>query len=312
MNKSNPITMQLKSNHYSILGFFIIVCLYFTSCKSDKKKESSLEDEIEVVDVDENLMTEIQTAKQIFYSLPSPLETAMLIKTAGASFNAEILNPLENVSNYVTNRSMALNLGVYSTDLSYAGLFDQTQFAIQYMDAARKLVDGLGIADAITNETIERLQENINHRDVIMDIISETFMNSSSFLKENNRAAVSSLVLIGGWIEGMYIAIKLSDNIEFDASSGLIERIVDQKLSITYVIKLLEENKDNPDVAAVLTLMYDLKNEFDKIKYTTAPITTEELEGITKLKSASKIKIDEKTFQELSDKINILRSNFIM
>ncbi|MBN2519467.1 MAG: hypothetical protein JXB17_03095, partial [Bacteroidales bacterium] len=146
--------------------FMLLVITWISSCSSNKNKGKSIEDSIEIVDIDEQLITEISTAKQIFYSLPSPLETAMLIKKSGAAFNPEILNSIDNAKNYVTSKSMALNLGIYSTDLSYASLFDQTQYSIQYMTAARKMVDGLGITDAITNETIEKLQENLNHRDV--------------------------------------------------------------------------------------------------------------------------------------------------
>ncbi len=292
---------------------FILSALIIVSCASDGKKSKSLEDSIEVVDIDEQLITEIQTAKQIFYSLPSPLETAMLIKKAGAAFNPEILNSLDNASNYITTKSMALNLGIYSTDLSYASLFDQTQYAIQYMTAARKMVDGLGITDAITNETIERLQENINHRDVIMDIISEAFMNSSSFLKENDRSAVSALVLVGGWIEGIYIATKLVDKTKLK-ESGLVERIIDQKLSLVNVIKLLEENDEDEDIKAVLTLIFDLKTVFDEIKITTTPIKAEKKSGsnVTTLRSTSKATIDLPTFEKLTEKIEGIRNNFTL
>jgi len=63
----------------------------------------------------------------------------MLIKTAGATYNEKLLNPLSNLSNYTTSKSMALNLGIYTTDLSFASLFDQTQTAINYMQAAKKI-----------------------------------------------------------------------------------------------------------------------------------------------------------------------------
>ena len=33
----------------------------------------------------------------------------------------------------------------------------------------------MGISDAIDEETMKRLEQNLNNRDVVMDIISETF-----------------------------------------------------------------------------------------------------------------------------------------
>ncbi|MCK7536378.1 MAG: hypothetical protein MZV63_38060 [Marinilabiliales bacterium] len=77
----------------------------------------------------------------------------MLIKSAGARFDENLLNPFQNVNNYVTNKSMALNLGVYTCDLSFASLYEQTQLIIDYMNAAKKMADGLGILKAIEQAT---------------------------------------------------------------------------------------------------------------------------------------------------------------
>lgn len=273
-----------------IAGWFLVLSMVymFSGCKSCKKDAANQDVNVEV---DNEIVNDINQAKKIFYSLPSPLETAMLIKTAGATYNEKLLNPLSNVSSYTTNKSMALNLGIYTTDLSFASLFDQTQTSINYMQAAKKMADGLGILDAIDNNTIQKLEENINNRDVIMDIISETFMSSSSFLKENDRTAVASVVLVGGWVEGLYIATQLVDVNNFKHTK-LVERIVDQKLSFDIVLKLLDENKDNADVSSLIAEMNDLKKIFDKIEIKTSKIQAvpDAKTNVTTLKSESKNK----------------------
>ena len=292
------------------IGIIVLTfALVFSSCNSCNNKKPQ---EVQV-DVDTEIMENINQAKKIFYSLPSPLETAMLIKTAGATYNEKLLNPLSNVSNYTTSKSMALNLGIYTTDLSFASLFDQTQTAINYMQAAKKLANGLGILDAIDNKTIQRLEENVNNRDVIMDIISETFMATSSFLKENDRTAIASIVLVGGWIEGLYIGTSLIDPNNLK-DNKLVERVVNQKLSLDIVLKLLEENKNNPDVASVYVEMIELKKIFDKIEIKTSKIeaVTDKSTNVTTLKSTSKQIVTPEVFKELTDKIRSIRSNFIM
>jgi len=95
------------------------------------------------------MLDDFNKSKLIFYTLPSPLETAMLIKRSGAVYDEDLLNPVTSVNQYQTNLKMALNLGIYSADLSYASLFDQTQTTIQYIGVAKKLADGLGILQAI-------------------------------------------------------------------------------------------------------------------------------------------------------------------
>lgn len=289
-----------------------LVAVIFSSCASDKKKRTGEDFGLDSTEISEDILDDIGQAKQIFYSLPSPLETAMLIKNAGATYNEELLNPISNASKYTSNRTRALNLGIYTTDLSFASLFDQTQTSIDYMNAAKLMANGLGILDAIDNNTIERLEENINNRDVIMDIISETFMNSSSSLTETARPALASIVLVGGWIEGLYIATSLVGDAPIK-DNKLVDRIVDQKLSFDIVLKLLEDNKDNPDVADLINDIGDLKKTFDKITITTSKITAVPDEGsdVTILKSESKVIITQETFRELSEKVNILRQNFI-
>jgi hypothetical protein len=294
------------------LTAILLIAVLSAGCGSEKRKSGSDELSLSESEMDAGILEDINSAKQIFYSLPSPLETAMLIKNAGATYNEDILNSVDNTSSYTTNKSMALNLGIYTTDLSFASLFDQTQTSIRYMNAAKRMADGLGILDAIDNNTIEMLEENINNRDRIMDIISETFMNSSSFLTENERPALASIVLVGGWVEGLYIASNLVGDADIEGNK-LVERIVDQKLSFDIVLQLLEENKDNMDVAEILSDIVELKATFDKIIITTTSIQAvpDEESNVTVLKSESKIDITNEVFQELQEKVKVLRLNFI-
>lgn len=290
----------------------LFLAVMIAGCGSDKQKGTGADFGLDSSEISEDLLDDINNAKQIFYSLPSPLETAMLIKSAGATYNEELLNPVSNTSKYTTNKMMALNLGIYTTDLSFASLFDQTQTSIEYMNAAKVMADGLGILDAIDNSTIERLEENINNRDMIMDIISETFMSSSSFLTENDRPALASIVLVGGWVEGLYIATSLVEGQNIK-DNKLVERIVDQKLSFDIVINLLEDNQDHPDVSSLMDQIRDLKNTFDKITITTTPIKVvpDKESNVTILQSESTIKMTPEIFRELIEKVRVLRQNFI-
>ena len=180
------MAIRFVNSKASLVLFFLALAGLF-GCASDSSKQDRVEVDAKDIVVDDDVKSGVQTARQIFYSLPSPLETAMILKRSGAEYNPEILNPVENISRYTTSKSMALNLGIYSTNLSYASLFDQTQASIKYMTASKKMAEGLGILNAIDNTVIQRLEENVNNRDVIMEIISETFLNTNSILEENDR-----------------------------------------------------------------------------------------------------------------------------
>ncbi len=298
---------------FSMAFMLIIISVLVIGCKSGGKGDKEPVIDVDMEEIDEALFDNINQAKQIFYSMPSPLETAMLVKSAGAPYNEDLLNSTDNAGNYTTNRSMALNLGIYTCDLSFASLYDQTQTSISYMSAAKKMADGLGILDAISEETLERLEENVNNREMIMDIVSETFMNSSSYLQENNRQALSSIMLVGGWVEGLYLATKLVDEDSFEGNK-LVTRIIDQKLSLNIVMKMLEDQKSNPDVAAILIDMNQLKAIYEKISVTTSKITTskDEETQVTTLKSETKNNFTPELFAELSAKVESLRESYIL
>lgn len=310
--------MNIKLLHRKALYVLAVVIAFgiITGCASDKQKSKDSDDLVTVdsLEIDEQLIQDVKTVKEIFYSLPSPLETAMILKQAGAKYNEELLNPTDNASKYVTNKSMALNLGIYTTDLSYASLFDQTQATINYMNAAKKMAEGLGILNAIDDDIIERLEANINNRDVIMDIISETIMNSSSFFEENDRQAMSTIVLVGGWVEGLYIATNLVGPDADLNNNELVNRIIDQKLTLSTVKSLLDDNADNEDVQTVMTNVEELKAIFDKIEITTSkiePVTDEET-NVTTLKSETSVSMSPATYKQLKDKIKVIRSNYIL
>jgi len=297
-----------KMKTFSLLAITSVI-LFSTGCSSNGGKNN----QDLTADVSDTIVSNIQQAKKIWNVLPSPIETAMLIKTAGSTYNEKLLNPLEKVSNYTTNKSMALNLGIYTTDLSFASLFEQTQTTINYMSSAKKLAEGLGILDAIDNNTIKKLEENINNKEVIMDIISETFMASSAFLKENDRTAVASVVLVGGWVEGLYIATQLVNVKKIDGNK-LVDRIVEQKLSLDIVLKLLEENNKDQDVISVIADMKDLKTVFDKVTISTSEIKTEvdNKTNVTTLKSETKNVITPEVFSELSEKVKSIRNKYTL
>jgi len=296
----------------SVLTFLIFFSLLLASCRSGGKGEKKDTDSVVVSGADATVYEDIKQAEKIFYTLPSPLESAMLIKSAGALFEDNLLNPIENTKNYSTNKSMALNLGIYTCDLSFASLYDQTQLIINYMNAAKKMADGLGILDAINEEDIDKLEANIHNTDVIMDIVSQTYLNSNSYLEENSQPAIAAIVLAGGWLEGLYISTQLVDMKDFDGNR-LVGRIIDQKLSVDILIRLLESNLGHPAVDELITEVKRVKVVFDKITLTTSPVRPEydQTTNVTVLKSEVKSDLSPEVFQELSVLVAEIRSNLI-
>ena len=287
----------------------IVACLIAVLFACNSESEQNIESEPEEEEV---VIKEIKVKKtgKVFYTIPSPLEMTLLIKKAGASFDKDIVNPAANSSKYVTNTSMALNLGVYGADLSYASIFDQTQETLRYFAVAKKLADGIGISSAFGKSTLSRIESNINNRDSLMSIISDSYWETDAYLKENKRSSTSALVITGGWVEGLYIATKLA--VSTSNNKEIVSRIGEQKLSLNNLIAMLN-SYDDENIAEILNDLNELRGIYEKVEltyYREEPSINVETK-VTTIHTTSKISISETELSNISDKIASIRHNII-
>ena len=201
-------------------------------------------------------------AKEVFKTIPSPIETADLFYITGAEYKSDETNPAENVNNYTTSGDKALNLGVYGADLSYANVFDQSEQSMIYINCTKKMSDALDISSAFGVETIERVEESMNNRDSLMVIIDDAFWIIDAHLKGNGQDYLSALIMTGGWIEGLYLGTKALDKEQPDEE--LMKRIAAQKVSLLSLMDLLI-TYDNAEVMAVEHEMKALQTAYNKI-----------------------------------------------
>ena len=306
---------RIKTIKIIVLCIFALGLLMLNqSCTCQGNKKQTATDILgDITSLNEQLLDDFNKSKSIFYSLPSPLETATLIKKSGAAYDVDLLNSVNNVSRYNTNLKMALNLGIYSTDMSYTSLFDQMQSTISYMNATRKLAEQLGVLGAIDENTIKRLEQNINNRDVVMEIISETFMNSNAYLTENDRPAIVAMILVGGWIEGLYLATQLATNSP-ENNQDLVERIIFQKLSLQIVINLLETHQNNTDIVYLIEKINQLQVIYEEIQIlNTSKVEVETIseKQTTIIRSDAETYISPEVFEKLVLKLKEIRNEFV-
>jgi hypothetical protein len=238
----------MRSNYWPAL---LAILALFSACGGDQPPQEGLQ-----VDNSQDsslVANRIRKTKNIFYNIPSPMETAALLKKAGADYNAKVLNDVKNVDKYTAASKQALNLGVYGADLSYSSVFNHNQESMFYVSCSKKLADRLGVSSAFNDSTLEALEQNQNDRDALLDIISSTYWNVDAYLKENGRDNISALMIAGGWIEGLYIATQVTKT---NDSDELRQRIAEQKLSLNDLIELL--NSYNVDDAALTSVKADM------------------------------------------------------
>ena len=229
----------------------LLAVALLSSCGGDPPPQDQLD--VNAADSAQAALRQKKT-KSIFYNIPSPMETASLLKDAGAEYDKDILNDVLNVDKYTSSSKQAINLGVYGADLSYASVFNNTQESMFYTSCAKKLADRLGVSSAFNDSTLDQMESSRNDRDKLLDIVSETYWNVDAYLKENGRESYSGLMIAGGWVEGLYIATQVARN---NDSPQLRQRIAEQKLSLGDLLELLS-TYDQTD-AALTGALGDLK-----------------------------------------------------
>jgi len=288
------------------IGFIAITSALLFACGGDENTEAVV-DENNVEVTDEQIIERAEKAQKVFQTIPSPYETAMLFEESGIGYNAEILNPVENVSKYTTSLQQALNLGVYGADLSYANIHDQSQESMFYMNCSKKMADALGVAGAFTPEAIERIEENMNNRDSMMAIVSDAFWTCDGYLKENGQDNLSALIIAGGWIEGLYIGTRglQTDN----PNKDLMQRIAEQKYSLDNLLDLVG-SYDNDEINSIKASLERLKTSFNKIEVTENEATVEEGDTPT-IGGGSTLNYTPETINEIATTIETIRNEII-
>ena len=252
-------------------------------------------------------------AQNIFYSIPSPIELAQLIQKAGANYNKDLLNPIENVSKYNSNSSKALNLGVYGADLSYTSVFDNnTQESILYLGCTRKLAESLGVGNAFDEKTVDRIQANTGKKDSLLSIISDSYMSTDEMLKESQRENASALVIAGGFIEGIYLGTQLAKSSKNGAD--IVNRIAEQKGTLDNVISLLGPSAQEAGVAPVLEDMKALQTIFGDVKVVSAGaanVKTDQATKVTTIGGKISYSVSPETMNKLTEKAAEIRNKII-
>lgn len=201
----------------------------------------------------------------IYFSLPSPLEVAYIVENSGVSYEPGILHKTELGVRYSTNKSAALNLGIYGSDLSYSILFNQQQVAIKYLDCIKELSSGLDVSDSTSVKKLREMEDNIHDKEKLKKIVSQTFFHSDALLKESSRRPTAVMIVTGMWVESLYIATQLSEG-KPDGNPALTRCIIEQGLVFDDLLGMLSSIQGNEDVSYVKEKVGVIGDDYAKIK----------------------------------------------
>lgn len=173
-------------------------------------------------------------------------------KNAGYPYNSGMLNPTGKASGYSTSKMQALNLGVYGSDLNYSFANEQSQDVMNGLKSILELAKKLGLESAFNPEMIEKLT---NAADTATDksiLLTKAYREAQDNLHSNERAALATLMVVGGWVESLYL---FSTNLKSKPAPGEINvKVWDHVMTYKDAVQMLTvwKNQGNKDCEEML------------------------------------------------------------
>lgn len=288
-------------HHYFLIP--LAAAFTFISCGEQPKNEEVS------VNVD-SLKTETPSTSlsETFFQVPSPGEMLTFIKMVGGknNKNTSFLNSTENQKNYTDNKSKALNFGIYVCDLSYCSTFEIGAEALKYIKTVKQLGDQIGVASAIKQDVLKRLEGNLNNSDSLAVITDDLYFSSFEALENSKQGPTLSLLVAGGWIESLFIATNL---FKYQEKSPVVERLADQKYTLDNLVGFLKKYEADADVASVLVQFTELQVEFNKIgDKDIEPTSNSKHKKV--LGGGKELVISAEQYKTLVEKISTIRNSY--
>lgn len=253
-----------------VVGLIVASVSFFSGCKNPSKNTEEPQSYSDI-DPGEDVIPELSG-----YPIPTSYEVTKTIYESGARYNLHITNGAEKAGDYITQRDKVLNLGVYAADLCYATTYMMKQQTLNYLEASKTLIDDLGISTTFNINYADRVENNIDNRDSLINIVSESFDDTWNYMSQNKQDVMARLVVVGSWIEGVFLTTQVAP--AADDPSVFLEALAKQKNSLDELIKLLDTVKNAEEAKEIYEALTDLQTAYEGVGDT---LTDEQLQTIS-------------------------------
>ncbi|MDX1904781.1 MAG: hypothetical protein SFU27_11540 [Thermonemataceae bacterium] len=253
-----------------------------------------------------------EVIKSFVERIPSPMVISSLIKEMKVEYDQTLLNSIDNESKYNSDHRRALNLGVYSTDLGYANIYEKSQDAINLITGVKDMADALQIGQYFEFEKIKELAKSSDKLDELLRVTEENLQKVNEKLQEGNRSDMTVLIITGGWVEVMYLATnvaKKKKNKDLEATIG------EQKVVLADLVNLLNYYEASPKMKELHDELKELQKIYEGVKETTIEgedkQTEKNGEVVVEQGSRTEIEIPQEVLDKITEKITSIRSKIV-
>jgi hypothetical protein len=251
-------------NKVSRTVFIILLSgLLMFSCRQRDKREIIPATTFSTYTAD-SLQTTTEGGKhEIFYGLLTPVEISAIFNRLEASCKPELLNPVSRADDYLSASKAALNLGIYGMDMSYLKLYNMNSEMISYMKAVRELSKRLNIPTEYLTDPLGKIENNMSDTDTVLALMNTSYKKIEDHLAESDRESTAGLIVLGGWIEALYMSTQLLLD-PADPDPEVVQRIAEQKYTLNTLLSFLKNYYDDPVVVYYTKKLKFLKKYFDR------------------------------------------------
>jgi hypothetical protein len=250
-----------------------------------------------------------ERTRDIFYSMPSPLELQSIVEQAGGYFRADLLHDPKLSAQYQGTEKLSRVLGIYGTDMSYATVYKQQQESILHLAASQRVAKAMGITDPFQGHLIDRANASMSNKDSMMLIVSEMYWEMNSQLQEEERNALGLVVLAAGWVEGVYLGSQILD--EKEPQPAIAEVLVEQRFIADQIDKMLNDYQEDPLVAGMQKEVRPLLEAFLALPLNETAATVRKENGKTVIGGKQEITYTIEDLNTIRSLAKALREKFI-
>lgn len=293
------------------ISFLVVFLLIFAiSCKQGSKEKEPYERVFSTYKND-STGTELLEKNEIFYGILTPVEICGIFNRLGVPYINAALNPVSNRDLYLSNSKAALNTGIYGVDFGYLKIFGIGQEMIDYMVTIREMSYKLGIPDHFLTKPIKKIQSDLAEPDTIVLLMNNAFNNMENHLRSGGRESTAGLMVLGGWVEAMYISTQLVYD-PLNPDPEVVQKIAEQKYTLSTLLSFLKNYYDDPVVVYYTKKLKYLKKYFDTfdIYFKKGDLEIDRSKQVLR-SSGSEMTITVETLNKIRDYVAKLRTEMV-
>jgi len=277
--------------------FVLAIALFLASCVESNNNS-------QVVQVTDNNEGELIKIEGKIFSLPSPVQAAILLRNANSKYNENLLHPSSKSKTYTSNFKKAINLGIYGSDLAYLTNFNSSTKSAEYFKTVEEIASDMGITSSMDPALLKRFYDNLNNRDSLYALNSEFFRVANAYLKDVNQEEQAALILTGGWLEALHLCIDAAET-----DKTVRRRVGEQKASLTSLIELLSLSTE-PSTIELKTDLEGLDTAYESItsEYTYVQPIPDPQNKTTHIRSKSMVEVSDEQLKALKEVVTTIRT----